>query len=109
MVTKLIKVFVKPGCRDAFLAAQEIWNREMARTEGFVDVLVGRNRREPDVVYIEAFWQTRQHLEKWMKEDHDRIAALAGSDAHYLRLEVTIIEPEPPPESSTDITSDRTS
>lgn len=38
------------------------------------------------------FWRSREDLERWMAREHDRIAARAGAELHYDRIEVSILE-----------------
>ncbi len=48
MVTKLIKVKVKSGCREAFIAKQRVWNDVMARQRGFLGSWVATDPEAPD-------------------------------------------------------------
>jgi len=92
MVIKLIGVFLKPGHRDEFLAAQRVWNRETRAAPGYLGCLCSQEPNKPDVIYLQLFWRSRADLDDWMATDHDRIAALAGPDQHYDRLDVRILE-----------------
>ncbi|MGD2109056.1 MAG: DUF4937 domain-containing protein, partial [Phycisphaerae bacterium] len=95
MITKLIKVNVKPGHMDQYLAAQEVWNRESRPAPGYLGCDCSRDTADPSIVYLHCVWRTRADLDRWMATDHDRIAALAGADDHYERLEVRILESLP--------------
>jgi quinol monooxygenase YgiN len=92
MVIKLVKVWVKPGQVPAFLAAQEVWNRETRQAPGYLGYHVGQDAAEPEVVYLHLFWRSRADLDAWMKTDHDRIAKLAPADEHYERIEVRVLD-----------------
>ena len=92
MIVKFIKVFVKPGQLPAYLAAQEVWNREMHGATGFLGSFCGRCGDEPDESYLLLFWRSRDDLDGWMHTQHDRIAALAGADEHYERIEVRVLD-----------------
>ena len=97
MVCKQIKVYVKPGHLAEYLAAQAVWNRETAGCSGFVRAFCGQDAAEPNVVHLHFYWQTRADLDRFMADDHDRIAALAGADAHIERIEVSILDQRPLP------------
>jgi hypothetical protein len=90
LIIKLIRVEVISGHRDRFLAAQEIWDRECLKTEGYLGQWRGDG--DPGEVHVLAFWASRAAYERRMTEEHDRIAALAGSEGHYSALEVRIAE-----------------
>ncbi|MCP4246682.1 MAG: DUF4937 domain-containing protein [bacterium] len=92
MVVKLITVYLKPGRREAYLAAQRIWNRETGKAPGYLGCFCGQDPGEPDVLRLQFFWRTREELKRWMDTDHDRIAALAGADEHYERIEVRVLD-----------------
>lgn len=92
MITKLIKVCVKPGHLDAYLATQELWNRETRSAPGYLGCACGRDPSEPNVVYLQCFWRSREDLERWMEADHDRIAAVAKADEHYTGTEVRVLD-----------------
>lgn len=92
MICKRIKVHVKPGRLAEYLAAQAVWNRECARCPGYVGAFCGQTAGQADVVYLHIYWRSREDLDRFMAEDHDRIAALAGAEAHYARIEVTILD-----------------
>lgn len=90
MIAKIIDVRLGPGRAAAFHRSQEIWNQESRRTDGYLgeyvtDLADGR-------VLVIAFWASRTVYENWMATEHDRIAALAGSDAHYESLTITIVD-----------------
>ena len=82
MIAKLIKVNVNPGQLDQYLAAQEVWNRETRSAPGYLGHFCGRSPDTPDVIYLQFFWRSRDDLDRWMAEDHDRIAALASVVSH---------------------------
>ena len=92
MVVKLITVYLKPGHRQGYLAAQEVWNRETAKAPGYLGCFCGQDPGEPDVLRLQFFWRSRAELERWMTADHDRIAALARADDHYERIEVHVLD-----------------
>ncbi len=92
MIVKFIKVFVKPGHLQAYLAAQEIWNREMHGAAGFLGSFCGRCGDEAEEAYVLLFWRSRDDLDRWMRTEHDRIAALAAADEHYERIEVRVLD-----------------
>ncbi len=91
-VVKLITVQVKPGHLDGYLAAQEIWNRETRSAPGYLGGRCGQSPDDPLTVRLMFFWRSRSDLEQWMATDHDRIAALAGADEHYERIEVRVLD-----------------
>lgn len=92
MLCKLIKVHVKPGHLEAYLAAQEVWNRETLRAPGAVACFCGQDPGTPDVVWVQVFWRSRADLDHWMATEHDRIAGAARADEHYERIEVSLFE-----------------
>lgn len=92
MIVKFIKVFVKPGQLQAYLASQEIWNRQTHGATGFLGSFCGRCGDEAEQVYLLLFWRSRDDLNRWMRTEHDRIAALAVADEHYERIEVRVLE-----------------
>jgi len=92
MIVKFITVHVKPGRRDAYLAAQEIWNTQTARAPGYLGCHCGVAADEPDIVRVWIAWRSRADLDRFMAEDHDRVAALAKADDHYERIEVRILD-----------------
>ncbi len=92
MIVKLISVFVKRGRVDDFMASQEVWNRETSLCVGYLGTLVGRDVGDEDVVHVQVFWRTMAGYERFMREEHDRIAELAGADALYERIEVRVVE-----------------
>ena len=92
MIVKAITVYLRPGQRAAYLAAQEIWNKETQKSPGYLGCFVGATPDEPRVVHINAYWRTREDLDRFMVVDHDRIAALAQAHEHYERIEVRVME-----------------
>ena len=92
MIIKLIIVHVKRGHMDAYLAAQDVWNKETQNAAGYLGALSGRDTAEPNTVYVQCFWQSRADLDRWMETEHDRIAAIAKAGEHYERIEVKIID-----------------
>ena len=92
MIVKFIKVFVKPGKVQAYLAAQEIWNQQTHGATGFLGSFCGRCGDELEEAYLLFFWRSREDLDRWMGTEHDRIAALAAADEHYERIEVRVLE-----------------
>ena len=98
MIVKFIRVFVKPGRMASYLAAQEIWNHESRKDAACLGSYCGRCEDEPDCVFLLFFWRSREALDRWMANEHDRIAALAKADAHYERIEVRILDAALPPD-----------
>ncbi len=98
MVVKFIKVFVKPGRMDDYLAAQNVWNRETRNHPACLGSFCGRCEDEPDCVFLLFFWRSREALDRWMATEHDRIAALAKADEHYDRIEVRVLDAALPPD-----------
>ena len=47
---------------------------------------------ESNELYVVTFWRSRDEYERWMDAEHDRIAALAGADAHFERIDVSLID-----------------
>ena len=97
MIVKFIKVYVKPGHMDAYLTAQEVFNRETPDATGYRGHFCGRRAEDLNLVYLMFFWRSRKDLDRWMAREHDRIAARAGVEAHYDRIEVSILEESHPP------------
>jgi len=87
---KLITVTLRPGHRVAFLECQRVWSEESRRTSAYLGEFVGEGKT--DQVVVIAFWRSRAAYEKWMRTEHDRIATLASSEAHYESLEVHLID-----------------
>ena len=98
MIVKSIKVFVKSGRMDDYLAAQKIWNRETRNDAACLGSHCGRCEDEPGCVFLLVFWQSREALDRWMATKHDRIAALAKADEHYERIEVRVLDAALPPD-----------
>jgi antibiotic biosynthesis monooxygenase (ABM) superfamily enzyme len=92
MIAKLIEVQIKPGCDAPYLAAQEIWNREMRRHPDCLGTVTGREPSRPDVVWVTVLWRSRDAYERWMQTEHDRIAALAGADRYYDKIVVRTLD-----------------
>ena len=92
MIVKFITVYVKPGHRAEYLAAQQIWNTETARAPGYLGCYCGSAANEPDIVRVWITWRSRTDLDRFMAEDHDRIAKRARADDHYERIEVRILD-----------------
>lgn len=90
MIVKLIRAEVAPGHRDRFLAAQEAWDRECLKTDGYLGQWCGEG--DPGELHVLAFWTSLAVYERWMRDEHDRIAVLAGSENHYSALEVRIAD-----------------
>jgi heme-degrading monooxygenase HmoA len=90
MIAKVIDVQIKPGHTDAFHESQEIWNRESRLTDGYSGEYVAPISTARALVV--AFWESRDAYDRWMAAEHDRIAALAGSDEHYEALTITIVD-----------------
>lgn len=96
MVVKFIKVYVKPGHMRAYLTAQEVFNRETPDAPGYRGHFFGRRAEDPNLVYLIFFWRSREDLDRWMAREHGRIAARAGAETHYDRIEVSIMEKADP-------------
>ena len=92
MIAKFITVYVRPGHMDRYLAAQRIWNRETLGAPGYVGHCCWSDPDRDDVVHLQFFWRSRDDLDRWMRDDHDRIATLADADAHYERIDVQVRE-----------------
>ncbi len=90
MIAKLITVHIKPGHLDDYLAAQRVWNIEMARSAGYIGGFCGQ--AGPHIVKMTLLWASRAAYETWMATDHDRIAQLAGAKQFYEWIETEIIE-----------------
>ena len=97
MIVKFIKVYVKPGHMDAYLTAQEVFNRETPDAPGYRGHFCGRRAEDPNLVYLMFFWHSRDDLDRWMDREPDRIAERAGMGAHYDRIEVSLLEASHPP------------
>ena len=97
MVVKQIKVYVKPEHMNDYLEAQKVWNRETRKAPGYLGHFCGREPKEPNIVYLFFYWRSREDLDRWMANEHDRIAALARAEAHYERIEVCVLEEALPP------------
>lgn len=89
-LVKLIRVELLPGHREDYLKSQAVWNRESRRDPGYLCEFIGDG--DPNELYVIAFWRSRADYERWMDAEHDRIAALAGADAHYERIDVRLID-----------------
>ncbi|MCB9867203.1 MAG: DUF4937 domain-containing protein [Phycisphaerales bacterium] len=100
LICKQITVHVKPGHLDAYLAAQEVWNHETAACPGYAGCFVGQAQEDPNLVHVHVYWRSRTDLDRFMAEQHDRIAALARADEHYERIEVRVLEGDLGPESA---------
>ena len=96
MVIKAITVHVKPGHLSEYLAAQRVWNSETRLAAGYLGEFVGHDPNEPDTIHLHLRWRSRADLERFMAEDHDRIAAQARADEHYERIDVRILDELPP-------------
>lgn len=84
---------------EQYLASQEIWNVETRRAPGSLGHFCGRSAKEENVVHLMFYWRSLGDYERWMADDHDRIARLAQADAHYERIVVRILDPvRPSPE-----------
>lgn len=92
MIVKLITVFVKAGRLADYLAVQRVWNRETAKCAGYMGTVVGQDVSREDVVCVQVYWRSMNDYERFMREEHDRIALMAGADAYYDRIEVRVVE-----------------
>lgn len=92
MVVKQITVFVKPGHMAEYVESQRKWNRLTRQCRGCVGEFIGQAPGDENTVHVFVYWESRAHLDRFMAEDHDRIAAEAGADRHYERIEVRILD-----------------
>ena len=98
MIYKLIKATVAPGCKEAFIAQQRIWNDAMARQPGFLGVTVATDPAEPDAVWIHIAMQSREDLDRFMAGDHDLVMEQTQMSGLYTRLDIhvlDVVEPGP--------------
>ena len=99
MIYKVIRARPRPGCREAFLDQQRVWNDAMARQPGFLSVRVAEDPADPGWLTIVVAMRSRADLERFMAGDHDRVAEATGMPDLYDALEVRIldvVEPGPP-------------
>lgn len=96
MVIKTIAVHVKTGHSSEYIAAQRVWNRETRSAAGYLGEFMAYDPNDPNTIYLHLHWRSRADLERFMAEDHDRIASQARADEHYERIEVRILEELPP-------------
>jgi len=89
-LVKLIRVMLRPGHREDYLESQAVWNRESRPAPGYMGEFIGEG--DPNDLLVLTFWRSRADYERWMDAEHDRIAALAGAEAHYERIDVRIID-----------------
>jgi len=86
MWLKEIRLKLRPGQVAEFWRAQSIWNEESARCAGYLGTIEARPAKDEALLLI--FWKDRESLERFMRDDHDRIASNAHSDAHYDSIRV---------------------
>ena len=86
MWLKEINLKLRPGQVEQFWRAQTVWDEESARSPGYLGTIQARPSGNEALILI--FWRDRQSLERFMRLDHDRIATLAGSEAHYESIRV---------------------
>lgn len=89
-LVKLMRVTLRPGHREKYLQSQAVWNRESRLAPGYLGEFIGDG--EQDVIHLITFWRSRADYDSWMTGDHDRVATLAGAEAHYEALEVRIVD-----------------
>jgi heme-degrading monooxygenase HmoA len=87
---KIVGLTLRPGHRERFLESQAVWNRESRSALGYLGEVLGASG--PDELHVLTFWRSRDEYERWMEQDHDRIATLAGAEAHYDQLDVRVID-----------------
>ena len=90
MWLKEISLQLHPGQIDQFWLAQSVWDSESARCPGYLGTIQARPASDEALILV--FWRDRQSLERFMRLDHDRIAAQAGSEAHYESIRVRQFE-----------------
>ncbi len=86
MWIKEIRLKLRPGQGDEFWRAQSIWNEKSAHCAGYLGTIEARPAKEEALLLV--FWKDRDSLERFMRDDHDRIAADARSDVHYESISV---------------------
>ena len=86
MWLKEIRVKLRPGQAPEFWQAQSVWNEESAQCAGYIGTIEARP--DGDQALLLVFWQDRESLEQFMRNDHGRIAAIAHSQAHYESIRV---------------------
>lgn len=99
MIVKRITLSVPKDHLDDFWKAQEIWNRQTRGAAGYLGCFCGHRAGDPSTVELLFYWRSRAELDRWMSEEHDRIAAIAGSDRFYDSIETKVIEQKLAPES----------
>lgn len=92
MLLKHITVRLQPGHREPYLAAQAVWDRETAADPACLGLCTATDPAEPDTLHVLVLWRSRTAYERWMAAEHDRIATLAGADAHYRHLEIRLLD-----------------
>ena len=92
MIAKLIEVHVRADCEAAYRAAQAIWDRETLRDPACLGSFTGADPDRGDVIWVAVLWRTRSAYDRWMAEEHDRIAAEAGAERYYDRIKVRILD-----------------
>jgi Domain of unknown function (DUF4937 len=96
VILKRIRVHLCPGAKQGFLSSQEIWERESRCVPGFLGGFWADEDAATLVVY--HFWRSRADLDRFMRDDHDRIAETARSDLHYTSIEVEVLDVPPAPD-----------
>jgi heme-degrading monooxygenase HmoA len=89
---KHITVRVLPGRREDYLRAQDVWNAETSPAPGYLGTFCGAPRDDADSLHVFVLWRRREDYEAWMASDHDRIAALAGTDRYASTVEVQLLD-----------------
>jgi heme-degrading monooxygenase HmoA len=95
MWLKEIRVKLRPGQAHEFWQAQSVWNGESAQCAGYLGTIEARPDKDQALLLV--FWKDRDSLDRFMRNDHDRIAAVAHSDAYYesicvRQFEVDVVE-----------------
>ena len=93
MLIKQIRLRVKPGRLESFLARQAVWTDAMFRHEGVIDCIVAQDAADPDSVQIMATFRDRAALDDFMAKRHDELAARTGIAADYEAIEVRHLVP----------------
>ena len=90
MWLKQISVKLRPGQTREFWRAQSVWNEESAQCAGYLGTIEARPDKEQALLLV--FWKDRDSLDRFMRNDHDRIAAVAHSDTYYESIRVSQFE-----------------
>ncbi len=92
MIVKLIKAVVKPGLKEEFLEQQRAWNDAISRQAGFMGIHVATDSANPDLVYILAFMESQEALERFMSTDHDLVEEKTAMKDLYSDLVTQVLD-----------------